>query len=149
MATDHPLDRTTIATGIVAGVVAAAVMGAMLTTMLRPVIESAIPALYGLSGLAAGWAVHLFHGAVFGGLFAAVASRDPLDDYAASLGGAVGVGAGYGVVLWVVAAALVMPVWLGAVGFPAAPSLPNLDPQSLVGHLVFGVVLGGAYAVLR
>jgi len=45
-------------------------------------------------------------------------------------------------------AAVVMPVWLQAVGFGAAPAVPNLNPQSLVGHVVYGVVLGGLYAAL-
>lgn len=48
----------------------------------------------------------------------------------------------YGTALWLVAAAVVMPLWLGAVGFAGAPPLPNLNPTSLVVHLAFGAVLG-------
>nr|WP_318247899.1 hypothetical protein [Saliphagus infecundisoli] len=42
-----------------------------------------------------------------------------------------------------------MPVWLSTVGFPMAPPVPNFDPTSLVGHAVYGLVLGIGYAVLE
>ena len=46
-------------------------------------------------------------------------------------------------------AALVMPVWLGAVGSPASPPLPNFAPPSLLWHVVYGLVLGGIYVGLE
>ena len=55
-------------------------------------------------------------------------------------------GAGWGVVTWAVLAAVVMPVWLGAVGSPADPPLPNLAPPSLLWYVVYGLVLDGVYA---
>jgi len=57
-------------------------------------------------------------------------------------------GAAYGVVLWLVAAPVLMPLWLGALGLDAQ-SVPNLDAASLAGHLVYGVVLGAAFAAVR
>ncbi len=42
-----------------------------------------------------------------------------------------------------------MPVWLSAVGSPANPPLPNVNVMSLVGHVVYGAVLGVVYAALR
>jgi uncharacterized membrane protein YagU involved in acid resistance len=118
-------------------------MGAMLTTQMTPVIRNAIPAMYGLSGIASGWGVHLFHSAVLGLVFAAGLRAVP--SLADTRVKALGAGVAYGVVLWIVLAALVMPVWLGAVGFPAVPPLPNLNPMSLVGHVVYGAVLGAAF----
>ena len=135
--------------GALAGLVAGAAMGLMLTAMMRPVIAVAIPALYGLTGLATGWVAHLVHGAVFGVLFAAVATRPAVASWTETPGRGVAAGAAYGVAVWLVAAALVMPVWLAAVGFPNAPPLPNVDPQSLVGHVVYGAVLGAAFASAR
>ena len=135
--------------GAIAGLVAGVVMGLLLTVVMRPVIAVAIPSLYGLQGLASGWVAHLFHGVVFGTGFAAITTRAPLEGSADSLVGAVGTGVAYGVVVWVVAAAVVMPVWLGAVGFPNAPPLPNVDPQSFVGHVVYGAVLGATFDAVR
>lgn len=132
--------------GALAGLVAGIVMGAMLTMQMGPVIEVAIPSMYGLSGLAAGWAVHLFHSVVLGIVFAGVGSALSSAD---SVGRSAALGLGYGVVLWVGLAALTMPVWLGAVGSPANPPLPNFNPQSLVGHVVYGLVLGLVFPYLQ
>ncbi|WP_232703352.1 histidine kinase [Halobacterium wangiae] len=128
--------------GVLAGVVGGIAFGVMMTVMMTPVIENAIPALYGLSGGTAGWVLHVGHSAVFGVVFAALATAGGIHD----LGRTTLVGAVYGVVLWAVFAAVVMPVWLQAVGFGAAPAVPNVNPQSLVGHVVYGVVLGVVYA---
>jgi uncharacterized membrane protein YagU involved in acid resistance len=132
--------------GALAGLAGGVVMGAMLTMQMTPVIEVAIPSMYGLQGLAAGWVVHLFHSVVLGVGFAAVA--DALD-FGDSLGRSAALGVGFGVALWVVLAALVMPVWLGAVGFPKVPPLPNFNPMSLVGHVVYGAVLGVVFPSVR
>jgi hypothetical protein len=132
----------------VAGVVATVAFGALQhATGGSGAIRAAFPALYGLGpSLAVGWLVHLFHGAVLGVGYAAVVSAPPLRDRAAGLGGGVALGAAYGVVTTVALAWLLMPVWLGAVGFPQAPPVPNVGANSLVGHLVYGVVLGALYA---
>ncbi|WP_049985557.1 DUF6789 family protein [Halobellus rufus] len=131
--------------GVAAGVVAGIVMGALMVMQMRPVIEVAIPSMYFLSGGTAGFAVHVAHGAVLGVVFAAIASTRGASTTARS----AALGVGYGVVLWVVLAVLVMPVWLSAVGSPANPSLPNVSVMSLVGHVVYGAVLGVVYAALR
>jgi hypothetical protein len=132
--------------GTLAGIVAGVVMGVMLTTQMTPVIENAIPAMYGLSGGLAGWVVHVSHGAVLGVAFAGVLDATSGGEW--STARVAGVGLAFGVALWVVLAVLVMPAWLQAVGFAGAPSLPNVNVQSLVGHVVYGLVLGGTFAVL-
>ncbi|MGB9957006.1 DUF6789 family protein [Haloferax prahovense] len=133
-------------TGVAAGSLAAVVMGAMMVVQMRPVLEVAIPSMYGLMGGAAGFAIHVAHGAVLGVAFAGLVSA--LDfDLSSSLR-SLGAGVGYGVVLWAVLAVLVMPVWLGAVGSPANPPLPNVNVTSLVGHVVYGAVLGATYPAL-
>ena len=137
-------NRPTWQTGAAAGILGAVAFGAMLSVMMTPVIENAIPAMYGLSGGLAGWVVHVSHGAVLGVVFAALA--DPLTD---SPGQTVLAGALYGVVVWAARAVLLMPVWLQAVGFPAAPEVPNVSQQSLLGHAVYGLVVGGAFAALE
>jgi len=131
--------------GVVAGVVAAIVMGGLMAMQMRPVIEVAIPSMYFLTGGLAGVTIHVAHGAVLGVVFAAIAATQT--DLTITKSTALGVG--YGVALWVVLAVIVMPIWLSVVGSPANPPLPNVSVTSLVGHVVYGVVLGGAYAALR
>lgn len=88
-------------------------------------------------------------GALAGLLGAVAAGAAGALGYGDSVGRSAGLGIGYGVVLWVVLAALVMPIWLGAVGSPADPPLPNFDPMSLVGHVAYGLVLGVAFPLVR
>jgi len=132
--------------GVVGGIAGAAVMAVLISLMNAAVLAAAIPGLYGLSGGIAGWAVHLSHGAVLGVVFAAVAEYGLGNR---STGGVVGLGITWGVVTWIGLAALVMPVWLSTVGFPAAPPFPNFAVPSLLWHAVYGGVLGVAYAGLR
>jgi len=135
--------------GVGAGLVGGLVMGVLFSLLTPPVIENGIPALVGLSGGIAGWVVHMSISAVFGVVFAAALTRPRLAGLAESPAGVVGLGAAYGVALWIVAAGVVMPLWLSAVGFPAPPPLPNLGLTGLLTHLVFGLVLGATYRVLR
>ncbi|AFK17784.1 histidine kinase [Haloferax mediterranei ATCC 33500] len=131
--------------GIVAGVLAALVMGAMMLMQMRPVLEVAIPSMYTLMGGTAGFTIHVAHGAILGIAFAGLAGVVGFD----SLGKSLGSGVVYGVVLWAVLAVLVMPVWLGAVGSPANPPLPNVSTTSLMGHVVYGAVLGAAFPTVE
>lgn len=129
----------------VAGLVAGLVMGALIWVMNDAVLAVAMPALYGLApppNPIAGWGVHLFHSVVFGLIFGGLLGKEALPDTIGSLSKSVALGVGYGVVIWVVAAALVMPLWLSAVGFAQAPPFPNFAIPSLLWHAVYGFVLG-------
>lgn len=130
--------------GVAAGALAAIAMGAMMAVQMPAVLEVAIPSMYFLTGGAAGFTVHVAHGAVLGVGFAAVASQAEV-----TTGRSLGLGLAYGAVVWAVLAAVVMPIWLSAVGSPANPPLPNVNVTSLVAHLVYGAVLGLAYPTLR
>ncbi len=134
--------------GVAGGLVGGLVFGAMMSVMTPPVLEMGIPAMYGIEGPAGaiGWAIHMSHGAIIGLGFAAIASVKP--DLAESAGTSVGVGVGYGFLVWVALAVIVMPIWLSAVGFPGAPPLPNVGVESLVGHVVYGAVLGAVYPLV-
>lgn len=132
--------------GVFGGVAGAAVMGALVLEMNTPTLAVAIPSLYTLApppNPAAGLFVHLSHGAVLGVVFAAGVGVLDLR----SPGRLAAAGVGWGIVTWVGLAAVVMPLWLGVVGSPASPPLPNLAPPSLLWHVVYGVVLAGVYAV--
>lgn len=133
--------------GVIGGVVGSAAMGGLVLGMNAPTLAVAIPSLYGLappSNLGLGLGVHLSHGAVLGVVFAGIVGA--LDGESALT--RLGVGIGWGVGVWAVLAALLMPVWLGAVGSPASPPFPNFALPSLLWHAVYGAVLGGVYTVV-
>ena len=114
------------------------------------VIAGAFPALYTLGpSLVVGWAIHLFHGAVLGIIFAAIVSQTPLRQYLSNIPAVVGLGLAYGVVTTVALVWILLPIWLSAVGFPQAPPFPNVAVSSLIGHLVYGALLGGVYASIQ
>jgi hypothetical protein len=90
-----------------------------------------------------GWLYHLFNSAVIGALFGAILGRRVVDRRSALVFGAV-----WGVVWWVLGGLILMPLALGM--NPFAPLLmPPMRPVaagSLVGHLVYGLILGFVYA---
>lgn len=133
--------------GVVGGLLAAGVMAVLMALMSPPVLTAAIPALYGLSGGLAGVTIHLAHGAILGVAFAAIVQFDGVSSH--SLSRSLSEGIAWGVLIWATMAALVMPLWLGAVGFPMAPPFPNFAVPSLLWHVVYGGVLGAVYGVLR
>ena len=128
--------------GAAAGLAGGVVFGVMLTVMMPAIIREAIPALVGLSGIVAGWVVHLAFSVVFGVVFAATVGAFDVPD---AVGQNAGLGMGYGGLLWLVNIVVVWPLWLQAVGFPNAPAFPNVAWMPLVGHLMYGLVLGFAY----
>lgn len=136
--------------GVVGGLAGGVIMGAIISMMSPKTIVVTISALYGLAlppnGIA-GWIAHLFHSAIFGVVFAAIASE-------AGFGGSVGrstvAGLVYGTVLWIVMVNIIMAIWLNVVGFSSGPALLEFTlPGNLPPHLVYGMVLGIVYPFIR
>lgn len=132
--------------GAVAGFVAAVVMGIAISIVQLDTLRLAIAGLYGFEGsLAVGWVAHLAHGTLFGLIFAGILS-DPglyrIDDWAwkSAVAGVV-----YGLVLAVIGAGIIMPMWQGAVGVPTPASIPNVTTPTMLWHAIYGVVLGGVF----
>lgn len=125
----------------VAAILAGIAMGLILQSLTETL--PAIGGLYGVSTVTAGWILHLFHSVVFGMLFVAAISRPGLSRYASRFTRCTMLGLGYGILLWIIAAGLVMPVWLNLVGI--ASPVPSLTLPSFLGHAVWGGLLGGAY----
>ena len=129
--------------GAISGLLAAVVMGVGITLTQQVTMQVAIAGLYGQSGnLVAGWAAHLFHGTLFGVLFAAILA-DPglyhLTDWPRKT---VLAGIVYSMVLAVAGAGIVMPMWLELVGVTAPGTILALSGPMLVWHLLYGAVLG-------
>ncbi|WP_252699975.1 histidine kinase [Natronosalvus vescus] len=142
--------------GVVGGLLGSIAFGAIMVFVIPdPVLEVAIPSMYGIEATpdspaeGAGWVIHLSHGAVLGVVFAAILSIGAVRTWVDTVLKTAIVGLVYGVVVWAALAVVVMPIWLDAVGFPGAPPLPNVAPLSLLGHALYGVVLGIAYAFLE
>ena len=115
--------------GILGGLAGGLVFGMMMQLMdFMPMIAM----LVGSESIAVAWVVHLAISAFIGAIFGlAVAGR--------SLGLAVLIGAGiaYGVVWWVLGPLLLMPAKLGMPTF----QFDSMTWKSLMGHMIFGVVL--------
>ncbi len=123
--------------GIVGGFAGGIVFGVMMQTMgMIPMIAM----LIGSESVAVGWIIHLgisaFIGVTFALLFGARAKRP----VAAAV-----LGLGYGAVWWVLGALLIMPARLGMPTF----TLNDMTTNSLVGHLIYGAILGLTYALIR
>ncbi|MFP8955106.1 DUF6789 family protein [Natrialbaceae archaeon A-CW3] len=142
--------------GVVGGLLGSIAFGAIMMFVIPdPVLEVAIPNMYGIEATpndpaqGAGWVIHLSHGAVLGVAFAVVLTIGAVREWANTPLTTAIVGLVYGVVVWAILAVVVMPIWLDAVGFGGAPPLPNVAPLSLLGHALYGVVLGIVYALLE
>lgn len=122
--------------GVLGGLAGGVVFG-MLMAMMDMI--GMVAQLVGSSSAAVGWIVHLAISAFIGATFAVL-----LGSRAKTLVPAALIGMGYGVVWWVLGALLIMPAQLGMPVF----ELNATAWQSLIGHLLFGLVLGTVYAVL-
>ena len=128
---------TRLAAGVAGGLAGGVVFGILMQLMgMMPMVAM----LVGAESTAVGWVVHLvisaFIGVTYALIFARWADRLPI--------GAV-LGIGYGVVWWVLGALLIMPARLGVDVF----TFTTMAWQSLLGHLLFGLVLGVGYALVQ
>lgn len=138
-----------LAGGAVAGFVGGVVMGGLAQLMAPVVITEYIPRIVGLSGAVPGWIVHLLVATVFGGGYAALATETSFVERSPSVLWDAALGLGYGFVVWIVAMAAVMPLWLEAVGTVETLPVPWLNPMPLMAHLVYGLVVGVVFPLVE
>lgn len=130
--------------GAAAGFVATLLMGLLITVVNPATLSETIAGLYGVSdSLLFGWAVHLVHGTVFGVLFTVILDDPGLVNVTGWLWKSVLVGIVYGLVLAIVGAGVLLPIWVSIAGFYDAPELPFVTVPLLAYHVVYGAVLGG------
>lgn len=135
--------------GALAGLLATGVMGVAISVTDLSTLQVAVAGLYGQSGsLVAGWTAHLVHGTVFGSLFTLLLADPGLHRLTDWYWKTILAGAVYSVILAVAAAGIIMPIWLGQIGFPVPPTIPNVTTPMLLWHLIYGIVLGGLYPVI-
>lgn len=136
--------------GGIAGFLATIVMGMFISVMNLPTLQLAIAGLYGQTGsLIAGWLAHLVHGTLFGLIFALLLSDPGLYRVTDWYWKTIVAGVVYGMMLAIVGAGIIMPIWLGFAGFPTPPSIPNVTTPMLVWHLIYGLVLGSLFPLLE
>jgi hypothetical protein len=128
-----------VAIGAIGGILGGIVFGLMMQLMMPPMMGM-IGSLIGAPNV--GWLVHLFFSAVIGAIFGLA-----LGIRLTSWGLALGLGAAYGFVWWILGPLLIMPTWMG-MGPMLAMAFETSTLMSLVGHLVYGVVLGEAYRAI-
>lgn len=144
--------RNEIANGIVAGLIGGIIFGIMMQMMTAPTPEGGQMPMMAMvakvvrsDSVAVGWLYHLFNSAVIGGIFGWL-----LGTRSHSFGAGLGWGAVYGFAWWITGGLILMPLLLGMPPFAPlqmAPMRP-VAMGSLVGHLIYGVVLGGGLAML-
>jgi hypothetical protein len=144
--------RSNIGASLVAGLIAGVVFGIMMQVMTAPTPDGGRMAVIAMVGqivgsptVTAGWLYHLFNSAVIGAIFGWLfASR------VGGYGSGLAWGAAYGFAWWILGGLVLMPVLLGMPAFAPLmmPEMQMVAMGSLVGHLVYGVVLGGAFVAL-
>jgi uncharacterized membrane protein YagU involved in acid resistance len=128
--TAQPVLTTRFLRGILGGLAGGMVFGMMMQMM------GAIPMIANLVGsdsVVVGWLVHLAISAALGFGFGLVVGTR-----LKSLTISLGLGAAYGMVWWVLGALIAMPLALGTPIF----ALTTTAWMSLMGHMVYGAVLG-------
>ena len=145
--------RNRILAGMVAGVVAGIIFGFMMQMMSAPTPDgrqvpmmAMVAQVVRSDSLAVGWLYHLFNSAVIGGTFGWL--------FGGRVAGHLAPGAGwglfYGFLWWILGGLILMPIFLGMPAF-APLKMPPMRPVamgSLMGHLLFGLILGTTTAWL-
>ena len=141
--------RTRITAGIVGGLIGGVVFGVMMQMMMAPTpdggqmpVIAMVGQIVGSPTIAAGWVYHLFNSAVIGAIFGWL-----LGGRVATYSAGLGWGAAYGFAWWILGGLILMPVLLGmpALAPLMMPPMQIVAMGSLVGHLIYGLILGAAY----
>jgi hypothetical protein len=146
--------RNNMPAGALAGIIAGVIFGIMMQRMTAPTPDGReVPMMMMVAqvvrsdSLAIGWLYHMVNSAIIGGIFGWLLG----DKTADRIGAGAKWGALYGFGWWILGGLILMPLLLGMPAFASlrmAPMRP-VAMGSLLGHLIFGIVLGIAFAWLR
>jgi hypothetical protein len=143
--------QSRIGAGVVAGLIAGLVFGIMMQMMNAPTPEGgqmpmmAMVAMVVRSmSIAVGWMYHLFNSAVIGAIFVWL-----FRNRAVTVGSGLAWGALYGILWWILGGQILMPLALGMPPFASImmPPMRMVAMGSFVGHLIYGLILGGLFPV--
>jgi uncharacterized membrane protein YagU involved in acid resistance len=124
------LGASRLVPGVAGGLAGGLVFGMMMQMMG---MMTMVAMLVGSSSAVVGWLVHLAISVVIGVGFSLVLGRG-----ASTAARGLVAGAGYGMVWWVLGPLLLMPARLGMPLF----RIDAMAGKSLMGHLIFGMILG-------
>jgi uncharacterized membrane protein YagU involved in acid resistance len=132
---------------LISGLTAGAAFGLLMQFVLG--VMATVGGLYtGQPSVAVGWVVHLAHSMIAALIYGYVVDNvSYVEGVRGSLLEGLGAGAAFGAVLWLLGASIAMPLWTNALGLTAL-SVPNFGLQRLVGHIVYGGLLGLLYSWL-
>lgn len=143
--------RSKLGAGIVAGLIAGVVFGVMMQMMTAPAPDGGRMPMMAMvakvvrsDSMAIGWIYHLFNSAVIGAIFGWL-----FGNRVATYGSGFGWGALYGGIWWVLGALILMPMFLGMPPFAPLEMMMPVAMGSLVGHLLYGVILGLTFVWFR
>jgi uncharacterized protein DUF6789 len=145
--------RSDIGNGIVAGLVGGVVFGILMQMMNAPTPEGGQMPMMAMvakvvrsDNMAVGWIYHLFNSAIIGAIFGWLLRSRSL-----KFGATIGWGAAYGFIWWILGALILMPLFLGMPAFAPLQMKPMLPVAmgSLMGHLIYGVILGSGFSMLK
>ena len=128
--------------GIYAGLAGGLIFGVMMGPMgMLPMIAK----MAGSSSSVIGFGIHLINSAIIGVLFTAI-----VENRLRTVGGLVAAGLVYGLAWWFLGPLTLMPLMMGmGLGVNWTGAAMGAAMPSLVGHLVYGGILGSVYAWLE
>lgn len=131
--------------GFVSGFFGGIGFGVVVSVVDPVLLRETIPAIYGVGppgDVILGWVVHVIHAAVLGIAFAAVVGLTGRTGASAreQVGGALL----FSLAVWLVLAAIALPLWIAVVS-PRSLPVPYISNTMLAGHLVYGTVMGTIY----
>ncbi|WP_254528498.1 hypothetical protein [Natrinema gelatinilyticum] len=145
--------------GALGGALGAIAFGIVMVLFEPGVVSSAIPAIYGLQPVdPIGWSIHVAHGIALGVVFGLIVTRKPIlgalrrdveTDVISRTGiivRTIAAGFIFGLTVWAILPLLVLPVWVDTVSTGGSQTFPATTATSLLGHLLFGTVLGAVFA---
>ncbi|MEO6052277.1 MAG: hypothetical protein ABIP78_13235 [Pyrinomonadaceae bacterium] len=141
--------RSKIVMGIIAGLIGGVVFGMMMQMMAAPdgkPMMAMVAKVVRSDSFAVGWLYHLFNSAVIGGIFGWLFGNR-IQGYGTGLG----IGALYGFIWWILGGLILMPLLLGMSAF-APLRMEMMRPVamgSFVGHILYGLILGLSFLLLR
>jgi hypothetical protein len=141
-----------IKNGAIAGIAGGILFGLLMQMMSAPTPDGGSMPMMAMvamvvrsTSIVVGWLYHLFNSAVIGALFALLLGSRVSGNASGLAWGAV-----WGIVWWVLGGLILMPLFLGMPAFAPLqmPPMRGVAMGSLVGHLLYGLVLGGVYVRL-
>lgn len=145
--------------GMVGGVVGSLLFGGFLWVVDPAIVAETIPAIYGFDpAQTVGWTFHMAHGVVLGIVYGFVVTREPVlgaltadvqTGFLANRGLAVRLiiaGLAYGLAVWLLLPVITTAVVISVSGV-SDPGFPEVVFEALVGHLLYGCLLGALFSV--